>query len=65
MDKLLVKRTTKPDCIVEIMYDRNTDKYCFVNLSSHHVCGCRFNTIEEAFNDLNNREDVISYERVQ
>lgn len=65
MDKLLVKRATKPDCIVEIMYDRNTNKYCFVNLSSHHVCSCRFNTVEEAFNDLNNREDVVSYGQIQ
>jgi len=33
------------------MYDRHTKKYCFVNLTTHHVCGCRFDTPADALAD--------------
>ena len=49
----------------EIMYDRNTGKYCFVNLTSHHVCACRFNTVEEAIQDLDNDPFVDHYDTLQ
>lgn len=60
----LIKRKNKNDCTVSIMYDRNTDKYCFVNLTSNHVCSCRFDSVDEALKDLDNRQDVTSYERI-
>lgn len=47
--------------IVEIMLDRNTNKYCFVNLTSKHVCKCRFDTYEEAIEDLNKDDFVQSW----
>ena len=39
-------------------------KYSFVNLTKGHICPCKFNTIEEAIDDLNNQvtnKKVISY----
>lgn len=47
-----VIRKDKSERIVEIMLDRLTGKYCFVNLTSKHVCKCRFDTYEEAIEDL-------------
>lgn len=44
----------KGDVEVAIMFDRNTEKYCFVNLTKGHVCKCRFNSYEEAIQDLEN-----------
>ena len=46
---------------VEIMYDRYSNKYCFVNLTSKHVCKCRFDSIEDALADLNNDPFVESW----
>ena len=46
---------------VEIMYDRYSNKYCFVNLTSKHVCKCRFDSIEDALADLNNDSFVESW----
>lgn len=46
---------------VEIMYDRYSNKYCFVNLTSKHVCKCRFDSIEDALKDLNNDPFVESW----
>jgi len=59
--KYKVYRKSKPPCVVCIMPDRRTGKYCFVNLTSLHVCRCRFDTVEEAIADLDKREDVVEY----
>ena len=46
--------------IVEIMLDKNTNKYCFVNLTSKHVCKCRFDSYDEAIQDINKDSFVKS-----
>ena len=43
---------------VSIMKDRNTGKFCFVNLTSSHVCKYRFDTFGDAIKDLMTREEV-------
>ena len=40
------------------MKDRNTGKFCFVNLTSSHVCKCRFDTFGDAIEGLMTREEV-------
>lgn len=55
-----VKRHNRPDCIVMLCQDRRTKKWCFVNLSTEHVCFCRFDTIDDALEDLDVRKDVAS-----
>ena len=47
---------------VSIMKDRNTGKFCFVNLTSSHVCKCRFETFEDAIADLKMREEVEHFD---
>ena len=56
-----VNRRNRPDCIVLLCQDRNTDKWCFVNLTTEHVCACRFATIDDALADMRKREDVESF----
>ena len=56
-----VIRRNRPDCIVLLCQDRTTEKWCFVNLSTEHVCSCRFDTIDDAFADMKKREDVESF----
>ena len=55
------RRFPKRYCLVLLCKDRATDKYCFVNLTSQHVCSCRFDTIELAIEDLKSRPEVIDY----
>ena len=64
MEKFLVKRKDKDDCIVMICKDRLTDKYCFVNLTSCHVYKCRFDSIEDVLRDMDYRGDVLEYYRL-
>ena len=49
---------------LEIMKDRHTDKYCFVNLTSNHVCKSRFNSKNEALQDLYNDSFFVSWREV-
>ena len=56
-----VNRRNRPDCIVMLCQDRTTKKWCFVNLSTEHVCACRFDTIDDAIADIEKREDVESF----
>ena len=56
-----VIRRNRPDCIVLLCQDRTTEKWCFVNLSTEHVCACRFDTIDDAIADMKKREDVESF----
>lgn len=55
----------RPDCIVMLCQDRRTKKWCFVNLSTEHVCTCRFDTIDDTIADLNNRAEVASYALIE
>ena len=54
--KIEVQRPTDT-VIVSIMYDRNTDQYCFVNLTKGHVCSCRFASKVEALFDLEEQKE--------
>lgn len=56
-----VNRRSRPDCIVMLCQDRATEKWCYVNLSTEHVCSCRFDTIDDALADMRKREDVESF----
>lgn len=58
---ILVIRKDKSVRIVRIMHDEATDKYAFVNLTSNHICKCRFNSYDEALEDLNSNKDVESF----
>ena len=59
-----VNRRNRPDCIVMICKDRAAKKWCYVNLSTEHVCSCRFDTIDDAFADMKKREDVESFSEI-
>ena len=56
-----VKRRNRPDCIVLLCQDRATEKWCYVNLTTEHVCACRFDTIDDALADMRRREAGESF----
>lgn len=61
VEKITVRRKDGSVRICEIMLDESTNKYCFVNLTSHHVCKCRFDTIDDAYEDLKNDSFVENF----
>jgi len=60
-----VNRRNRSSCIVMLCQDRTTKKWCFVNLSTEHVCTCRFDTIDAAFADLRERAEVVGYSVIE
>ena len=60
-----VKRRNRSNCIVMLCQDRTTKKWCFINLSTEHVCTCRFDTIDDAIADLNKRAEVANYSLIE
>ena len=61
MERIIVIRKDGSEREVEIMYDRATEKYAFVNLTTHHICKCRFDSEEDAINDLLNDDNVVEF----
>lgn len=58
---VVYRKPPKESCFVILCKDRLSGKWCFVNVTSMHVCSCRFDTRNEAMKDLGNREDVELY----
>lgn len=58
---VVYRKSPKESCFVMLCKDRLSGKWCFVNLTSMHVCSCCFNTMDEAIKDLENRDDVERY----
>ena len=51
MQKWLVKRPDD-DVIVTILPNKSDGTFSFVNLTKEHICPCRFQSIEEALEDM-------------
>ena len=51
----------RPDCIVMLCKDCTIKKWGFVNISTEDVCTYRFDTIKEAFEEMQKRYDVVSF----
>ena len=60
-ERILVTRKDGSVRKVEIMLDKSTGKYAFVNLTTHHVCPCRFDTIKDAVDDMRNDDFVVDF----
>lgn len=60
-------KITRTDGVVEVLILRNKNDgtYSYVNLTKGHICPCRFNTIDEALDDLKTYPKVISYEEIK
>ena len=59
--RIIIRRKDNSVREVEIMLDESTGKYAYVNLTSHHVCPCRFDTIEDAVDDMRNNDFVVNF----
>lgn len=50
--------------IVTILPHKDTNLYSYVNLTKGHICPCKFNSFEEALEDLKNYEEIEMWEEV-
>ena len=57
----------KDTVIVTILRNKSDNTYSFVTLTKEHICSCRFNSIEDALHDMDERikkGTVLSYKCV-
>lgn len=50
--------------LVEIMYDKAVKKWCYVNLTSNHVCERRHDSYDEAFKSIFDEQFVKEWKVV-
>jgi hypothetical protein len=55
------------DDIVEVLLLPHKDGsgYTYVNLTKGHICPCKFSSIEDAINDMENNPKVKSYKQIE
>lgn len=46
----------KGNCIVSIMRNKSDGTYSFVNLTQGHICTCRFESVEQALEDMEKKK---------
>lgn len=46
------------NCIVSIMRNKSDDTYSFINITDGHICTCKFNSIEDALKDMENKKQT-------
>ena len=51
--------------LVEIMKDEATQKWCYVNLTSNHVCKRRHDSYDDAFKSIFDENFVREWKRVE
>ena len=67
MNNIYLVTRQKDIVLVSIMRNKLDGTYSFVNLTKGHICTCKFNTVEEAVKDMQNKKEtgeVISYFKV-
>lgn len=53
--RFIVKKPDGEESVVVIFRNKSDSTYSFVNLTKEHICSCKFKTIDEAIQDMNDR----------
>ena len=63
MNNIYLVQRTNGNVIVSIMKNKSDNTYSFVNLTKGHICPCRFDSIEDAVKDMD--EKILNGEIVE
>lgn len=55
MNNIYLVQRKRGNVIVSIMKNKSDNTYSFVNLTKNHICQCRFDSIEDAVKDMNEK----------
>jgi len=53
--RFIIKKPNGEESVVVIFKNKSDGTYSFVNLTKEHICSCKFKTIEEAIQDMNDQ----------
>lgn len=55
MNNIYLVQRTNGNVIVSIMRNKSDNTYSFVNLTKGHICPCRFDSVENAVKDMDEK----------
>ena len=55
MNNIYFVQRKSGNAIVSIMRNKSDNTYSFVNLTKNHICQCRFDSIEDAVKDMDEK----------
>ena len=55
MNNIYLVQRKSGNVMVSIMRNKSDNTYSFVNLTKGHICSCRFNSIEDAVKDMDEK----------
>ena len=67
--KILKYLVTRPKDTVEVLLlkNKNDNTYSFVNITKGYICPCRFNSVEDAIDDMDKlikEKKIVRYESI-
>lgn len=68
MNNIYLVQRTNGNVIVSIMRNKSDNTYSFVNLTKGHICPCRFDSIEDAVKDMDEKilnGDIVKYFKLE
>lgn len=68
MNNIYLVQRTNGNVIVSVMRNKSDDTYSFVNLTKGHICPCRFNSIEDAVKDMDEKilnGEIVGYFKLE
>ena len=57
MNNVYLVTRQKDNVLVSVMRNKLDGTYSFVNLTKGHICPCRFDSIEDAIKDMDEKKD--------
>ena len=55
MNNIYLVQRKSGNVIVSIMRNKSNNTYSFVNLTKGHICPCRFDSVEDAVKDMDEK----------
>lgn len=68
MNNIYLVQRKRENVIVSIMRNKSDNTYSFVNLTKNHICPCRFNSIEDAVKDMDEKilnGEIVGYFKLE
>lgn len=68
MNNIYLVQRKSGNVVVSIMRNKSDGAYSFVNLTKNHICPCRFDSVEDALNDMHKKilsGEIIGYFKLE
>lgn len=68
MNNIYLVQRKSGNVIVSIMRNKSDNTYSFVNLTKNHICQCRFDSIEDAVKDMDDKilnGEIVRYFKLE